>query len=232
MNVSRLSIAVTLALGALCQEPKPAPSRGGKLVDTIRDYLNMAEGGATATFQPLTQRERNRLFGESLINPVWYLRGATSAAQNQWTDTPKEWEQGASGYGKRYGDIMGQYAIRKTVTFGFESLLHEDNRYFPSGKKGFWPRTAYALSSGLLARHDNGKRYPSASLLVGVASGAYLSRFWQPPGSRTVGDAAVSFGISMGWNIGFGVFKEFLPDMLRPIVQKRKKPDVAKDRIP
>jgi hypothetical protein len=47
-----------------------------------------------------------------------------------------------------------------------------------------------------------------------------------------VGDAAVSFGISMGWNIGFGVFKEFLPDMLRPIVQKRKKPDVAKDRIP
>ena len=232
MNVARLSIAVTLALGALCQEPKPAPSRGGKLADTIFDYLNMAEGGKTATFRPLTQRERNRLFGESLINPVWYLKGATSAAQNQWTNTPKGWEQGASGYGKRFGDIMGQYAIRRTVTFGFESLLHEDNRYFPSGKKGFWPRTGYALSSGLLARHDNGKRYPSASLLIGVGSGAYLSRFWQPPGFRSVGDAAVSFGISMGWNIGFSVVKEFLPDMVRPILQKRKKPDAAKDRNP
>ena len=198
------------------------------MVDRVFDYLNMAEGGKTASFQPLTQRERNRLFGESLINPVWYLKGATSAAQNQWTDTPKDWEQGASGYGKRFGDIMGQYAIRRTVTFGFESLLHEDNRYFPSGKKGFWPRTRYALSSGLLARHDNGKRYPSASLLMGVASGAYLSRFWQPPGSRTVGDAAVSFGISMGWNIGFGVVKEYLPDMVR----KLKKRDGTKDRNP
>jgi hypothetical protein len=59
-----------------------------------------------------------------------------------------------------------------------------------------------------------------------------LSRFWQPPGFRTVGDAAVSFGLSMGWNIGFGVVKEFLPDMMRPIMQRRKKPDVVKDRNP
>jgi len=28
--------------------------------------------------------------------------------------------------------------------------LHEDNRYFNSGRQGFWPRT---LTSGILARH-------------------------------------------------------------------------------
>jgi hypothetical protein len=116
---------------------------------------------------------------------------------------------------------MGQYAIRQTVMFGFESLLHEDNRYFASGKKGFGSRFSYALSSGVLARHDNGKRYPSGSLLIGFASGAALSRFWQPPSNSTVGDAAASFGISVAWNAGFGVLKEFLPDMLRPIVRKK-----------
>jgi hypothetical protein len=104
--------------------------------------------------------------------------------------------------------------------YGFESWFHEDNRYFPSSKKGFWARTGYALSSGVTGRHDNGKRYPSASILIGYASGAYLSRFWQPSPNRSTGDAAVSFGVSMGWNIGLGVLKEYLPDMLRPLTRK------------
>jgi len=168
----------------------------------------------------MTQKERNRDFGKDWINPIWYMKGALSAGMNQAQDKPGEWEQGMSGYGKRFGDIMGQYAIRNTVMFGFESLLHEDNRYFGSRKKGFWPRTGYALSSGILARHDNGKRYPSASLLIGYASGAGLSRLWQPPSGDSAGDAAVSFGISMGWNVGLGVVKEFLPDILRPLMKK------------
>jgi len=182
----------------------------------------MAGGRKAGDFRPLTHRERNQLYGKSLVNPIWYVKGAISAGENQWLDKPDEWEQGASGYGKRYADIMGQYAIQKTATFGLESLLHEDNRYFGSGKKGFWPRMGYALSSGVLARHDNGKRYPSISLLGGYASAAFLSRLWQPPSTKTAGDGAVSFGTSMGWNIGFGVVKEYLPDMLRPILNKRK----------
>jgi hypothetical protein len=73
-----------------------------------------------------------------------------------------------------------------------------------------------------MARHDNGKRYPSASLLIGFAGSAYLSRFWQPPSSNSIGDAASSFGISMGWNTGFGVLKEYLSDLLRPLGKKNK----------
>ncbi len=180
----------------------------------------MAGTKKATAFQPLTQKERNLLYGKSLVNPVWYLKGGVSAGQNQWKDKPDEWGQGASGYGKRYADIMGQYAIQKTTMFGLESLLHEDNRYFGSGKKGFWPRTGYALKSSILARHDDGKRYPSVSLFAGYASGAFLSRTWQPPSSSTAADGAVSFGISMGWNIGFTVVKEFLPDMLAPFTKK------------
>jgi hypothetical protein len=32
-----------------------------------------------------------------------------------------------------------------------------------------------------------------------------------------------SFGITMGTNIGFGVVKEFIPDMVRPFANKRKR---------
>jgi hypothetical protein len=222
-----LCAASAMAPAASAQEPDPPAagkalaSREREFLDNLFAYLNMA-ASRSDDLRPLTQAERNRLFGKSLINPLWYAKGAASAGQNLLKHDPKEWELGASGYLKRYGDIMGQYAIRKTVMFGFESLLHEDNRYFPSRRRGFWRRTGYALSSGILAQHDNGKRYPSVSLLVGYASGSYLSRFWQPEGSRTVGDAGVSFGIAMGWNIGLGVVKEFLPDILRPLTKNRR----------
>jgi hypothetical protein len=216
-----LIFATFSVLPALCQDKGTIPPAESEaktetaLSKNIFDYLNVANHGRQLKFQPLTQKERTKIFAKSFINPIWYVKGAVSAGANQWADVPEEWEQGASGYGKRFADIMGQYAVRRTVMYGFESLLHEDNRYFISKEKGFWPRFGYSLSSGILARHDNGKRYPSASLLVGYASGAYVSRFWQPASANSVGDAAVSFGISMGWNIGLGVVKEFLPDLLR-----------------
>ena len=105
---------------------------------------------------------------------------------------------------------------------GLSSALHEDNRYFNSGKTGVWSRTAYALSSGILARHDDGKRYVSISQIGGVAAGAFLSRLWQPPSQSSAGDGAVSFGITMGSNIGFSVVKEFLPDLGRALAKKRR----------
>jgi hypothetical protein len=228
--VCALCPTATLAFAQAAQTTgKSAPGQG--FFQDVFAYLNMSKT-KSADFRPLTQAERNSLFGKSFINPIWYAKGAISAGQNQWSDVPEPWEQGASGYGKRFGDIMGQYAIRRTAMYGFESWFHEDNRYFPSSKRGFWARTGYALSSGVMGRHDNGKRYPSASLVIGYASGAYLSRFWQPSPNRSIGDAAVSFGVSMGWNIGLGVLKEYLPDLLRPLSRKWPAAAAAPTRTP
>ncbi len=188
----------------------------------VFDYLSMAGSHTAADFKPLSQDEQTKIYLKSFINPVWYLKGGISAALDMRKDKPEEWEQGASGYAKRFGNIMGQYIIQRTVTFGAASLLHEDNRYFGSGKKGFFPRTGYALSSAFLARHDNGKRYPSASLIGGFAAGAFISRAWQPPSTGSAGDGAVSFGISMGYNVLSCEIKEFLPDIVRPIARRHK----------
>ena len=108
------------------------------------------------------------------------------------------------------------------IKAGFSAGL-DDNRYFNSGKKGFWPRTGYALASGVLSRHDNGSLHLSISQVGGVAGGAFLSRFWLPPSQHSAGDAAVSFGITMASNMGFGLVKEFLPDLGRALAKKRKK---------
>jgi hypothetical protein len=157
------------------------------------------------------------------VNPLSFAKAGFSAGLDQWSDKPPEWEQGASGYGKRFANILCQYTIQRSVTFGLASALREDNRYFNSGKKGVWSRTGYALSSGILARGNDGGRHVSISQLGGVAAGAFLSRTWQPASHHSAGDGAVSFGITMASNMGIGILKEFLPDLGRIITNKRNK---------
>jgi hypothetical protein len=194
-----------------------------KGIDLIFNYLNMAGAKKAADFRPMTQPERNRLYLKTMVNPIGFFKVGFSAGIDQWNDKPEEWGQGASGYGKRFANIEGQYAIQRTVTFGLSSALHEDNRYFNSGKHGLWPRAIYALESGILARHDDGSRHISVSQIGGVAAGAFVSRLWQPPSQSSAGDGAVSFGITMASNAGFGLVKEFLPDLGRAAANKHKR---------
>lgn len=192
-----------------------------KAVTGFEDYLNM-EGLKTAQdFHPLTQEEKAQRYLKSLINPWGFLKVAASAGLDQWHNKPVEWGQGWGAYGKRSANIEGQYAVQKTVTYLISAPLHEDNRYFGSGKHGLWPRTGYALLSSILARHDNGKSYISVSQLGGVTAGAFVARLWLPPSQSSAGDAAVSFGISMASNTGFAIVKEFLPDLLHHTARKK-----------
>jgi len=200
---------------------EPKRNTVNRTIDHLFNYLNMAGAEKASDFQPLTQKQRTQIYLKTMINPLGFLKAGFSAGIDQWNDKPAEWEQGASGYGKRFANILGQYSIQRTVTFGLASVLHEDNRYFNSGKHGFWSRTGYSLASGILTRHDDGTRHLSISQLGGVAAAAFLSRTWQPPSQDSLGDGAVSVGISMASNVGFGVMKEFLPDIGRKIMRKR-----------
>jgi hypothetical protein len=232
MNKSCLRSAIlVLTLGGVApaqnQDSIATVQKSGpvaKGTDYLFNYLNMAGTMKASNFRPLTQRERTHLYFKTMANPLGYIKAGFSAGIDQWKDKPSEWGQGASGYGKRFANIVGQYSIQRTVTFGLASALHEDNRYFNSGKTGLWPRTGYAVASGILARHDDGSRHVSLSQLGGVAAGAFLSRFWQPPSQSSAGNGAVSFGITMASNMGFSVVKEFLPDVGRAVAKKHKKP--------
>jgi len=218
--------AITLQANAQSgthSEPEESSLQKPGFIGKVFNLWNMAGGEKANQFRPLTQAERNHLFYKTMVNPLSFVRCAASAGLDQWKDKPEEWQQGASGYGKRFGNILGQYSIQRTTTYALESVLHEDNRYFNSGKSGFWSRTAYALSSGILARHDDGTRHFSFSQVGGVATGAFVARAWLPASQQSAAEGAKSFGITMASNIGFGAVKEFLPDLVRPFVKKHKK---------
>jgi hypothetical protein len=208
-SICGLAIVVVVfgpPMAAQSQNPSGAKQESspvGKGVDYLLNYLNMADTKNGNHCRSLTQRERTHLYWKTMVNPLGLIKVGFSAGIDQWKDKPPEWEQGAPGYGKRFANILGQYLIQRTVTFGLASALHEDNRYFNSGKKSFWSRTGYAVASGMLARHHDGSGHVSISQVGGVAAGAFLSRAWQPTSQHSAGDGAVSFGISMASNMGF-----------------------------
>lgn len=199
-------------------------STAPKGVNALENYLNMAGSHTARDFHPLTQHERTNLYVRSLYNPWGFVKAAMSAGIDQAHNKPEEWGQGWGPYGQRCANIEGQYLVSKTVNYALSSAFHEDNRYFGSGKHGVWPRTKYALASSLLARNDDGKFRISISQLGGVAAGAFAARLWLPASQRSAGDAAVSFGITMGSNFGISVLKEFLPDLVRRLPHKKPDP--------
>ncbi len=171
-------------------------------------------------FSPMTRSERLRNYMANVFGYESILRSAAAAGVRQASGSPTEWGGGAEAYGKRVGSGYVQHFIDRTLQYGLSSLLHEDNRYFVSGQTGFLRRTKYAFKSTLMARHDNGNQYLSLSRIGGAAGGAFISREWEPRSVNSAGDGAVGFGITMGSDVGFNVFREFWPDMKRHLRKK------------
>ena len=171
-------------------------------------------------FSPMTRYERLGDYLSKLIGPEYIVSSAAAAGILQLNNSPKEWGGGAEAYGWRVGNSFAQHVIRETLQYGISATLHEDNRYFGSRRTGFIPRLKYAVSSTLLARHDDGSRSFSFSRIGGTAGAAFISREWQPRSTNSAGDGAVTFGVTMGSEIGFNVFREFWPDVKRRFHRK------------
>lgn len=165
-------------------------------------------------YTPPTQKERLRYYFRQMFSPESVLRSAAAAGINQGLNTPGEWGQGAEGYGRRFASSYGGHIVQSTVMYGASAVLHEDNRYFLSGRSGVGARLKYAIASAFLARHDDGSAHFSFSRMGSYAAASAISRTWQPPSTRGFENAASSFGIAIAAEAGFNVAREFLPGIL------------------
>jgi hypothetical protein len=166
-------------------------------------------------FQPMTQSERFHNYVKSTFNAEAVLRAAAGAAILQATDTPSEWGQGGEGYARRFASDYAQHIMRQTIMYGASDLLHEDNRFLPSGESGAVPRIKYAVESTFLARRDDGTRRLSYSRLGSVIAVAFISREWQPRSTNGAQNAGMSVATVLGSEVGFNIAREFLPKLLR-----------------
>jgi hypothetical protein len=140
----------------------------------------------------------------------WIKTGAT-VAWEQIRNSPHEWGRNAGGLAKRAGSSAGQRAIKGVTEYTIASMwTHEDTRYRRSGLDGKWPRVRYAVVSTFWVPRDvPGGNTFAVGRVAGAIVGAQVSRAWLPQRVATFGAGMSSAGLSVGFDVGLNVVREF-----------------------
>ena len=110
--------------------------------------------------------------------------------------------------------------VESGIGFGVAALLHQDGRYFRKPSAGFGGRVRHSLSQTFVTHTDNGGRTFSAWRIGGNYGAQFVSNAWRPESERNVGDTMLRGTLSLGYDAGSNLFKEFWPDMRRKILRR------------
>jgi hypothetical protein len=155
------------------------------------------------------------------IGPLALLGDAVYAGILQESDTPAEWGQDGSAYGKRFGVTVACSGIHSVFAFGLDSTLHEDPRYFRSGEGGFWRRTGHALRGTILTHTDRGTETLSIWRLGSAYGAAYLADEWYPGRLNTVRLGLSEGSLQLGFDLASNLASEFWPDLKRKVLRRK-----------
>jgi|SRR5580704_13795037 hypothetical protein len=168
------------------------------------------------------EQRRHLLFAHTIGSAAPYLAAAADAGLDQISNKPKEWGQGAQGYGRRVGSRFGRLTMATAFSEGTEAALGLDSRYIPSRSRGFMRRAGYAIGATFFAYDSEGrKRFDPGPMIGSFSSGILATRLWYPnrydPFSK-----GLNLGVSVliAFPIG-NLLREFRPE-LKPILDKVK----------
>ncbi len=163
------------------QSTVASETKGSAPVETRPADANQDVNTGSEPFVFPTKRERFNRYVKSTVGPFSLVYSGVTAGLNQWRDKPEDWEQGLSGYGKRYASSFGRNAIQQTVVYGLDSALGLDTGFKKSTRKGFFPRMKDALAANITSRTKSGRRVISLPRIAGVYTGSIISHeTWYP----------------------------------------------------
>jgi hypothetical protein len=133
------------------------------------------------------------------------------------TRYPLEWRQGAEAFGRNYGDAFAERVSFQTARFVTGVIVREDPRYVPSSSHNILARSIHALSFSFVDHSDSGHLMPALSNFVGAAAGGFVGNSYLPAGFNDVTHAGQRATIRFGTFAAGNLFREFAPQMPRPM---------------
>jgi len=165
----------------------------------------------------LTFRERVTAYRKAVINPGILIWPAIGGGILQARDYPKEWGQGAEGYGRRFGSTLGQRVISQTIRFGVAAVDGEDPRYFRSSDRSAWGRVRHAVASSFVSYTASGRRIPAFSRFAGAYGSSFRANTWYPASVADTSHALQRGSIRLGLGAGLNLLHEFAPRFMARI---------------
>jgi hypothetical protein len=144
-------------------------------VDTVQPQSDL-------TYIRPTQQTKLRNYFFDAFGPYPIVGAAFAAGINQAESTPPEWQQGAEGYGKRFGSNFTIAAVTTTTRYALAEAFREDTLYYRCDCKGLFPRLGHAVISTFTSRRgDDGHRVFSFPALVAPYAGTMTAVYgWYP----------------------------------------------------
>ena len=159
---------------------------------------------------PLTAKLKFKLAFRTSTDPIVFLGAAAMAGINQAGDR-LDYEQGAKGYGQRFGAIYTDSFANIMIGGAIlPSLLHQDPRYFYQGSGTTKSRVLHAISSPFICKGDNGRLQPNYSSIGGDLATGAISNIYYPTGNRGPGLVFKGALISTGGRMVNGLIQEFI----------------------
>ena len=214
----------------------PAGTSNDRLFYTLPNFLTLQNGDKVP---PLTAKQKFGVVARGTFDPVQYPWWGLLSAINQADNAEPAYGQGWGAYGKRYLTTAADSTIENfMVGAAFPSILHQDPRFFQSGKGGFGRRTGYAVSRIFVTRSDSGHSQFNYSEIFGSAFSAAVSTYsYHPrstyistptnphmfiPSDRTLVNTASVWGTQVTLDTVTLVIKEFWPDIHRKMSHQPK----------
>jgi hypothetical protein len=220
----RESSPQTKSLAQTTSNSKDGTDSGGKeqtngtskdrLFFTLPNFLTIENAG---NVPPLTASQKFSVTTRSTFDPVTLAWYGALAGIGQAENSEPTYGQGMAGYAQRYALRFADGTIENYMTKAvLPSLLHQDPRYFQSGKGRFWHRVAYAIGQIVVTRSDSGQMQFNFSEIVGSAAAAGVSTYgYHPADEKNVLNATSVWGTQVAYDALSDVLKEFWPDIRR-----------------
>jgi hypothetical protein len=176
----------------------------------------------------LDASEKFHLFTQNTIEPVTFIGAAFDSGLAQAENDDPSFGQGAAGYAKRYGAALADSVSTDFFhTYFFPVVFRQDPRYYRKLEGSGHARLVHALSHVFVAESDSGRKTFNFSEWLGTTSSVVVSNAYHPGNSRGIGAASQRIGVSIAWDAGFDVLREFWPE----VVHRLKLPFKERDHL-
>jgi hypothetical protein len=159
---------------------------------------------------PMTAKLKFKLALRVAVDPVTIFGIGFIAGLDQAGNTP-DYQQGAKGYGQRFGAIAAD-GFTDIMIGGavLPSLLHQDPRYFYQGTGTTKSRLFHAISHSFVCRGDNGQVQPNYSSLGGDLAASALENVYYPRSNRGAGQILGHFALDTAERVVSSLAQEFI----------------------
>jgi hypothetical protein len=194
------------------QAPSTSPKVPGVALYNLLQRKSIVFPDIAASTEPLSTGQKFQLFVDNSISVHTVTWAILGSAVGQAADSPTGYEQEWGGYGKRFGSSLARQSSSQFFgTFMLASALHQDPRFYPEVRPGFFHAVKYSLQRVFVTRSDDGRDVPNWSGMTGPLLSEGLANVYWPDRNRTVGDTFFRYGLDLATKAGGNMLREYWP---------------------